>query len=285
MNPSGQAVTELVTIAATSANTIGSHGHPVLEEGNLSYPAGKYIVGFEGRRGESGFELVHRVEDAALVSNLVGAGCARYGCIVSSPRSFFREIRLTDDSRQNISWDDADLGEPPLFTPVVFCARTVEVTLNAARHGVHRAWDGVTVVLKKGARLAMGHVFDLRSSVLQLIRIETDDDQKGNSFRVEAESEPFRFVVRAAPALHRHLRAAPADRTRKNVLTHIVTACFALLQRRFADDREGWDRNLERLADLIEAKYPYCWDEDEFRPEAAATALYPHVLPTDVARL
>ena len=284
MNPSDPAVTELKTIAATSANTIGSHGHPVLEEGNLSYPAGKYIVAFEGRRGESAFELVHRVEDAALVSTLVGAGCAQYGCIVSSPRSFYREIRLTDGSRQTISWDDADLGEPPLFAPVVLCARTVEVTLNAARHGVHQAWDGVSVVLTKGARLATGHVFDLRSSVLQLMRIEADHSQKDNSFRVDAESEPFRFVVRAAPALHRHLRTAPADPTRKNVLTHIVTACFALLQRRFADDREGWDRNLERLADLIEAKYPHCWDDDEFRPEAAATALYPHVLPTNGGR-
>lgn len=276
-------MTELKTIAATAANTIGCHSHPVLEEGNLSYPAGKYIVGFEGRRGEPAFDLVHRVEDAKLVSSLVGAGCAQYGCIVSSPRSFFREIRLTDESRQTISWDDANLGEPPLFTPVVLCSRTVEVTLNSARHGVHRAWEDVSVVLKKGARLAMGHVFDLRSSVLQLIRIEADDDQKGNSFRVEAESEPFRFVVRAAPALHRHLRAAPADLTRQNVLTHVVTACFALLQRRFTD-REGWDRNLERLADLIDSKYPHCWDEDEFRPEAAATALHPHVLPKDGAR-
>lgn len=277
-------MTELKTIAATTANTIGSHGHPVLEEGNLSYPAGKYIVGFEDKQGEAAFELVHRVEDANLVSSLVRAGCAQYGCIVSSPRSFFREVLLTDDSRQTISWDDADLGEPPLFTPVALCVRTVEVNLNAARHGVHGAWDGVSVVLEKGARLAMGQVFDLRSSVLQLIKIDVDEKQKLNSFRVEAESEPFRFVVWAAPALHRHLRAAPADPTRRNVLTHVVTACFALLQRQFADDPEGWDRNLERLADLIEAKYPHRWDDDEFRPEAAATALYPHVLPTDGAR-
>ncbi len=275
---------ELVTAAATSANTIGSHSHPVLEEGNLSFPEGRYIVGFEGRQNEPSFDLVHRVEGAGLITDLVKREKARYGCIVSSPRSFFRKTHLAEGSRQRIAWDAGDLGEPPLFTPVVLCTSDVEeIALSARSHGVHEVWDGVPVAMRKGARLAVGDVFDLRSSMMQFIRIEADDRQEGNSFHVEPEAEPFGFVVRASPSLHRYLRSAPADPVRKNVMTHIVTACFALLQRKYGDEEE-WDRNLQRLADHIAAEYPHRWDDDEFRPEAAATALYPHVLPTAEGR-
>lgn len=274
---------ELVTAAATSANTIGSHSHPVLEEGNLSFPEGRYIVGFEGQQDGPSFNLVHQVEGAGLISDLLKQEKARYACIVSSPRSFFRKTHLADGSRQRVAWDDSDLGEPPLFTPVVLCTSDVEeIALSTRRHGVHKVWDGVPIGLRKGARLAVGDVFDLQSSMMQFIRIESDDRQEGNSFSVEPRSEPFGFVVRASPSLHRYLRSSPADPVRKNVMTHIVTACFAILQRQYRDEEE-WDRNLKGLADHVAEKYPHRWDDDDFRPEAAATALYPLVLPESPA--
>ena len=137
----------------------------------------------------------------------------------------------------------------------------------------------VSVAIRKGTRLALGHVFDLRSSVMQMIRMEADESLRGSHrFQVQAQTEPFGFVVKASPSLHRYVRTAPGDPARSNIMTHVVTACFALLQKRFADPQE-WDRNLERLAEHILKEYPHRWDEDEFQPEAAAMALYPHVLP------
>lgn len=271
---------EIRTEAAAAANTIGSHGHPVLEEGNLSFPHGCYAIGFA--RGEDGpsFELVHRLEGAGLISRLLQQGRAQYGCVVSSPRSFYRRTHLSQLPRQRITWDTHLLGEPPLFTPMVLCTSSTELVLSADRDDVHSAWDGVSVKLDRGTRLALAHVFDLRSSVMQMIRMEADESLSGSHrFQVQAQTEPFAFVVKASPSLHRFVRtAAPGDPTRSNIMTHVVTACFSLLQRRFADSEE-WDRNLERLAEHIATEYPHRWDEDDFQPEAAALALYPHTLP------
>ena len=269
---------EIPTAAATAANTIGSHGHPVLEEGNLSFPQGRYIVGFVSRDDGPSFELVHRLEGAGLISRLLQHGKAQYACIVSSPRSFYRRTHLSDVPRQTISWNPQELGEPPLFTPMILSTSRQQLVLNADGDDVHAAWDGVSIAIDKGTRLALGNVFDLRSSVMQMIRMEADDTLENNRFQVQAQSEPFAFVVRASPTLYRYVRTARGESIRSNIMTHVVTACFALLQRRFARPEE-WDRNLERLAQHLTKEYRHRWDEEEFQPEMAAMALYPHVLP------
>ena len=269
---------ELVMEAATAANTIGAHDHPVLEEGNLSFPRGRYVIGFVSRDDGPSFELVHGLDGAGLISRLLRRGEARYACVVSSPRSFYRRTHLSDVPRHTIEWNPQELGEPPLFTPMILSTRTLQLVLNADRDDVHPAWDGVSIEIGKGTRLALGHVFDLRSSVMQMIRMEADAGLEGNRFRVEAQSEPFAFVVKASPTLYRYVRTARGEPTRSNIMTHVVTACFALLQKRFAIPEE-WDRNLERLAEHLAREYRHRWDEDEFQPEMAAMALYPHVLP------
>ena len=269
---------EIPTEAAAAANTIGSHSHPVLEEGNLSFPRGRYIVGFVSREDGPSFELVHRLEEAGLISRLLRQGKARYACVVSSPRSFYRRTHLSDLPRHTIAWNPQELGEPPLFTPMILSTRPQQLVLNADGDDVHPAWNGVSLAISTGTRLALGHVFDLRSSVMQMIRMEADDSLEGHRFRVQAQSEPFAFVVKASPTLYRYVRTARGEPSRSNIMTHVVTACFALLQKRFARPEE-WDRNLERLAEHIAREYPHRWDEDEFQPETAAMALYPHVLP------
>lgn len=67
-------------------------------------------------------------------------------------------------------------------------------------------------------------------------------------------------------------------------MTHVVTACFALLQRDFSPaedtDEDGWqdDRNIQALADFLEQKgLPHWGDAESFKPEEIATELYPHM--------
>ncbi|MDE2661603.1 MAG: hypothetical protein OXI39_01180 [Gemmatimonadota bacterium] len=270
---------EIITEAAASANTIGSYRHPVLEEGNLSFPNGRYVVAFpEDGVGSEELRLEHRVERASLIKRLIRQKKAEYACIVSSPKSFYRRTLLQRSPSQRVRWSDRDLGEPPLFTPVILCTDAVAVDLDSARDEVHPAWHGIRVEIPRGARLAVGHVFDLRSSVTQLITIQPDETLSGSTFLVDTGSDPFRFVVKCGPELIRYFRSAPRSETRSNIMTHVVTACLAVLQRQFRDPEE-WDRNLSRLADHLAGKYPYGWDEEDFHPEEAATVLYPHVLP------
>ena len=69
-------------------------------------------------------------------------------------------------------------------------------------------------------------------------------------------------------------------------MTHIVTACLALLQRDFQEDSEedgGWKslRNLRAFAEFLERENLGHWSDEEFFPEKVATKLYPHSLPEE----
>ena len=49
------------------------------------------------------------------------------------------------------------------------------------------------------------------------------------------KEEPFRFHIRLSTGLHRFLRY-PKDPVRNHIMTHIVTACLARLQKDYAGD-------------------------------------------------
>ena len=169
-----------------------------------------------------------------------------------------------------------------MFTPMIVCSETQEITLDATRDGVHTVWDNQSVILHRGSRLALGSVIQLESSVLHLLSLYADEQLKDGQFVVEIETEPFRFRVNVSPDLHRHLQHH-FDEHRNNIMTHIVTACLARLQYEHASDDgdSGWQshRNLKAFADHLAQNGLGHWSDDSFRPEKVATALYRHVLP------
>ena len=207
-------------------------------------------------------------------------------CIVSSPISAYRQTHVSTDARHTVTWDSEDLGEAPLFTPVILCSESLEFTLSSVQDGVHPIWDNQKIVLHKGSRLALGSVIQLESSILHLLSFHEDARLNDGQFAVEAETEPFRFRVNLSPGLHRFLRY-PSDENHRNIMTHIVTACLARLQRDYSDDDgdSGWrtHRNLLAFAELLELENQEHWTEDGFRPEQVATALYPLQIPSSVS--
>ena len=275
-------MTRIVTVAQSLSNAIRAHNHPVLEPGNLSYPDGRYTVEFIPGSDRSSFTLTHQIEGAPLIVRLLKQKGAQYVCTVSSPISAYRETHVSNEAAHKIQWDMEDLGEPPLFTPMILCTASRRLNLSQDQDGVHSLWNGAHVSLQQGSRLALGHVIQLRSSIFHLLSFRKKEDLQEGTFFVGAETEPFRFLVNLSPELHKFLKLSGADLTRKNIITHIVTACFALLQRDFTDDNE--DRNLLALAEFLESKsLPHWKDCKNFRPEEVATALYAHVLPREDA--
>lgn len=276
---------EIVTLAQSSSNAIRSHGFPVLEAGNISFPDGRYAVEFDPGEDKSSFVLRHRIQGAPLISRLLGEGQARYVCAVSSPISSYRRTYVTREPEQKIRWDQNDLGEAPLFTPMIVSVTSRRLQLSDQYDGVHHVWNGQTVRIDKGSRLALGHVVQLRSSILQLLSLHAVEGLAEGQFFVDAETEQgFQFRVSLHPILHQFLQFEGTDGIRGHVMTHIVTACLALLQRDFRDDSTvdgGWvsHRNLRAFADFLKSKNLPHWSEDDFRPEQVATALYPHMLP------
>ncbi len=283
-------MSDVVTIdtrARSSSSAVRTHEFPVLESGNLSYPDGRYSVEFLPGKDRVSFTLTHRVTGASLLSRLLEEGRARYLCAVSSPLSSYRQIHLSKESVQCIAWDIENLGEPPLFTPMIVAVVDMDLRLDRHRDGVHDVWDGQRIRLEKGNRLALGHVIQLQSSILHLLSFDADPSLEDGRFFVSAEEEQgFRFRVKLSPLLHQFLRHPAEDGSREHIMTHIVTACLALLQREYQDDSDedgGWKshRNLCALANFMKDRNVAHWADDDFRPEEAATGLYPHALPPE----
>ena len=265
------------------SNFIRSEFHPVLVPGNKAYPKGRYILDFNQGSAQDSLNLYHQIKEAPLITNLINDGNAKFACIVSSPMSSYRKIHLSSDVRQTIEWDVNKLGEPPMFTPMVICTKPIEITLDANEHGVHKIWHGVTVSLQKGDRLVIGQVIRLEASITHLLLMQEDKDLNQGEFRVENKTEPFKFVVKLHPELHQFIKLNKTSVFCNNIIVHIVTACFSLLQRDFrdVDNENGWKShsNLKALASHLEGKKLPLWIDDNFNPEEVATKLYPLSLP------
>ena len=277
-------------LARTPSNAISSRDYPVLEEGNMAFPNGEYEVAFEKVEGRRfAYSVHHIIRGAPLISRLLSEGSARYACAVSSPKSAYRGVCISETSTQIVDWSENDLGEPPLFTPMIlyFNSNSIPLTLESGQDGVHELWDGQTVALEKGSRLAIGMVIERETSFIDLLLFEENDKLDKGSFYVICDEEPFKFRVYLHPDLHKYMESVNEQRTggvRENIMPHIVTACFAHLQRRYSedDDVEGWKshRGLLALADELDSKGLKHWTEDDFRPEEIATTLFPHTFDT-----
>ena len=269
---------QIDAVAPGTSNAIRSHDHPMLESGNLSFPEGRYRLDLEPVADRSSYVITHRVEGAPLISRLLEDQKAQYACIVSSPISSYRETHISKNARHEVRWNVDDLGEAPLFTPAILCSEVQEMTLNTDRDGVHLIWDNQAVTLHKGSRLALGSVIQLESTILHLLSFHEDARLAAGQFAVERETEPFRFRVNLHPALHQFLRF-PGSNFHHNLMTHIVTACLARLQRDDANDDgdSGWmsHRNLIALADYLEHKGLDHWGDEGFRPGRGGNCLVP----------
>ena len=273
---------EIVTEAKAPSSAIRGHAFPMLESGNTSFPEGRYVIGFEQGADRNSFTVRHRIENAPLINNAIADGLAQFVCTVASPISSYRASHVSRSSTQVISWNSDDLGEPPMFTPMVVVTEPFEKTLNLEQDGVHELWNGRTVAFEQGMRLALSDVVLMRSSVLNMLLFERDPSLSDGEFRVEAEDrEGFRFRAHLAADLHRFLKYDSGDPGRGHIITHVVSACFSVLKEQYAEDEDeegGWQsyRGLRAMADTLKEHDLPHWSEDDFSPELAATRLYPH---------
>ena len=273
---------EVVTEARSPDSAVRAHAFPSLESGNTSFPEGRYVVGFEPAADASSFTVRHRIEGAKLINDVIAKGLVQFVCTVASPISSYRVSHMSVSSTQVIGWESGDLGEPPMFTPMVVVVSPFTKTLDRERDGVHELWHGRTVSFQPGMRLALSDVVLMRSSVLNMLIFERDPTLSDGAFHVEAtDREGFQFRAHLAPDLHRFLKYDSEDPHRSHIVSHIVSACFGVLKADYAEDEEeegGWQsyRGLQAMAEMLKAHGLPHWSEADFSPELAATRLYPH---------
>ena len=210
-------------------------------------------------------------------------------CGVAAPRSMYRILHKSKSPEQLITWRQEELGEYPMFTPVIVVSSEIRHTANAASDGLNRIWDGRDLILPRGARVVVGNTFKFKTGITGLLDFNLDENLSPGQFEVTDTTEDgFKFKVRLAPDLYRHLMHRRDELAGKNIMVNVVTAAFALLREKWSDDDEsegeGWQsfRNLVGLAELLEQKQLPFWADDNFRPERVATSLYPHTLPMEV---
>lgn len=279
----------MTTTLSVRASDTGSGGRafqwPVLESGNISFEAGVYSVTCEdNERGKSIF-VNHQIDGAPLIRNWMRLGCLLFVCTVASPRSMYRALHKDSHSRHLIQWDEEDLGDFPTFTPMIIAGRVIRHRIDARADGLSGVWDGRSILIPKGGRLAVGPNFRFQSGISELLNFNLDQSLEDGQFRVEpSPDDGFIFKVYLANDLHRHLRHGHlrSESAGWNVMVHIVSAAMACLSRQeYGDDgEEGWQSfpNLVGLADVLATKGLSHWTDKDFRPEIVATSLYPHNL-------
>ena len=261
---------------------------PVLEAGNNSFPNGAYTVTCADKERGKSFELRHKVHGAALIEQWLQQDKLDFVCAVASPRSMYRTIHKSDTPKQLIAWQQQDLGEFPMFTPMIVARESIQHTAVAESDGLNQIWDGRELLLPKGARIVVGLTFKFKSGISGILDFSLDKSLGQGRFKVQPSYEDgFKFKVRLASDLHQHLRHRRGDLVGENIMVHIVSAAFSVLQREYDTDDgdEGWQsfRNLIGLAEMLEQNELSHWSDDNFQPELAATTLYPHKPTTEDA--
>ena len=129
--------------------------HPVLEAPNSAFPKGRYRAELEQDPNQPlTFTVRHQVRNARLVDSLIEAGQAHYLTVLSCPVSAYRESFPSDTAIQRIAGDPGNFGQSPSIVAMVVCRSKVSVTLSSEAHDVGADWDGRTLTLESGARLA-----------------------------------------------------------------------------------------------------------------------------------
>lgn len=264
------------------ANIIHSLPYPALENGNLSFPEGRYAPSVHPISGTS-VKIIHILENAGLIKKLIEDKKAKYGCLLSVPLTGHRSLNLSEEENQTIEWNIDILGEPPILRPIIVAVDAVKHTFSSS-DDVADLWVGKEITIPKGARLARGEYIRSVSSLQSLLRIQKDDQlSDGCFFVVSNENDGFTFLVNVAADLHDRFSELD-EALYRSICVHMVSMCFVVLKNEqgIEDDyRKKWEEhsNLKMLSEFLEKQGLLHWTHGGFHPDKTAMQLYPLILP------
>ena len=256
--------------------------YPVLEAGNLSFPDGSYEPKVEiGQDGHS-IAIEHNITGAPFIERLIEEGVVGFYCLLSIPKSSVRKLYKTDRAGV-IKWEKDIVSEPPKLRPIlVYTGEDKEYTLTE-ECGVAELWQGKTLMLPKGARLARHHFLNVNSSEFSFLRFKKSDEYSRGMIDVKASTEEgFYFTITAALDIFNFVQRGGNDPLRSTILTAIVARCFSILKEEYQeneDDSNDSFPNLKILSAKLEQECGFDWNDDNFDPMFAATKLYPFQVP------
>ena len=264
--------------------------YPAIEHGNFSFQDGEYSA-TPHLRDTSGcsVELEHKLIGAPFIESLIEKGEAKYGCLVSVPKTGYRKLFLTNSCKQKVTWKLAVVGEPPILGPVILYIGDDKQHKFVEKDGVAKVWQGREVIIPKGARLARGHYLRPRATMLNLLSVKLRKEMPAGNFTVvDNSNKGFHFTLEAAQDVYNFVQKPEGEsRLRKSILIHAISRCFEILKEKYSDSSEdedtssNWDElsNLRALARWLDDQKISHWSEENFDPVLEATKLYPVDIP------
>ena len=265
---------------------------PALEDGNLSFEKASYKGRVEPSKEGDSLTIKHQLEGAPFLQNLLNDKRAKFGCLVSIPKTGYRQLNLSDagEVEQTFSIDKAYWGELPMVRPVLVANEEIAHTFTD-KDGVTDLWQGGTAVIPKGGWLARGRYLKPRLGIIDLLKPVKDKSFPPTAIEVkESTEEGFRFIVNLGAKLYDFVvrPGAGNEHSYHNIHVFMVSRCLEILQKKYTkrsdesdDDGLCWDNypNLKMLAADLEEKGHNHWDHEEFKPDYVATQLFPIKVP------
>lgn len=224
----------------------------------------------------------HKISGAPLIERMLEQRQAVCVCVFAVPITGYRRLHVAEHNQKEheVEWDKNWVGQPPYFHPFIACCENVSFILKE-KDGVHFAWVGKQVEFRKGAKIALGPIWNLKSSLQSLLCVKSDSELGSGQMRVEScEEDGFYFNVFVAEDLYSFLIKPEEEQDRRqarSIFIHAVSSCFLILKQDYGDEDE-WKAHasLVTLTAEMEDKGIALWSDPEFHPEEAATKMYPH---------
>ena len=273
--------------------------HPAIEDGNFSFPYGDYKVSHKPSENSSTEVILHHElegEGTRFIQKLIEEDKAEFACLVSVPKTGYRQLHMSKTSEQKINWDLSVAGEPPQLEPVIlYVDGNLQNGTWTEEHGVAELWLNQAIYIPKGARLARHRTLRPSSEIRHLLRAKCDDSMRQGTFTVSPNSnEGFYFSLIAAEDIYKFIQNPQGNSAlRGSIVTHAVGECFHILKTDYGASDEGedegnkWERhpNLVALSKWLENEgldrhwedkgIVHHWSEDGFDAVRVATELYP----------
>ena len=273
---------------------------PVWSSDSADYEKGRYEANIKPRlQGSNVVTIRHAFHEGGLIGEMLNNRQAVFGCIVSLPSTMYRRVFVegpedvceqTVVCEQPIPYDDSGYGqvtaavESPMFRPIILAREDVTKKVNAATDGLIPLWEGAEITIHKGSVIAYGEWERFGGSRGGMLVVELDRELGDWQMSVADDtSAGFRFILYVGEELYHSIKSPASNDAgqRGSVLTHAVSAALSLLKEKYKDDTEAYDDylNLRLFAALLRENELGDWRDKDFRPERAASALYPHKFP------
>lgn len=286
-------------------DSASSYPFPVLGPGRLDYGDGSAYETADWKKvtrdnGDVYVELQHLLVGENLVSQLVRAGEAVFGCMVVIKATMYRRTFFVESShelsiKQSIPIEKGKRTiELPKFMPVVIYMGDRRTISAGEVVGGDEYWQEQGFVIHRGAIIARDKGHEFIPGLGHLLNVKRKDDLRDGEISVNVCSDSGGyFTVYVAPDLYRGMMSAQARGSeyvahRNSILTHALSVGFAELAEDYSGESGESDlelpENFQAVKRLLEAKGMETWEDgEEFSPCEAACIIEPHLLDSIVS--